>query len=66
MSTTGENGKEVEFGLDKNNNLYIDKKRVVTSEVVQLRWVELVALLATAAGVILQAIFAALTYFKHL
>lgn len=64
MSTTGADGKEVEFALDENNNLYIDKKRVITQEVVKLRWVELFALCITATSVVVQAIFAALTYLR--
>jgi len=63
MTTTGINGNEIEFAFDENNNLYIDGKRVVTHEVVRLRWAEFIVLCLTAGAIIAQAIFAGLTYF---
>jgi hypothetical protein len=57
-------GRDIEFALDENNNLYVDGKQVMTREVIQLRWVELVALCATTSAIIVQTVIAVLTYFK--
>lgn len=55
---------DLELQTDRNNNLYINGRKIVTQEVVRLRSLELVALIVTAGGVFVQAVMAVLTYCK--
>lgn len=65
MSTNGPNGEKVNFELDKQNNLYINGKRVLTREVVQLRGYELFLATVTMIAIVVQSVFTVLKYYSN-
>lgn len=57
-----ENGRKIELANDEDGNLYIDGKKIVTTKIVHLRWLELLLLSLTTIAVIVQAIMDVLSY----
>ena len=60
----GNHGEEINLQHDKNNNLYVNNKKILTEKKVKLRWIEMTLLIITTAGVFTQAIVAVLVYLK--
>ncbi len=58
-----DNGKSVSLDFDQSGNFYIDGKKIVTHEVVQLRRFELAILVITAAAVVVQSLMPVISYF---
>ncbi|HEU5280607.1 MAG TPA: hypothetical protein VFU82_01310 [Gammaproteobacteria bacterium] len=63
---TGDRGEVINLQYDKNNNLYVNGKKLLTQKKISLRWYELILLTLTTLGVLTEAIVSAMPYIKML